>query len=230
MDFNIGIFGVVSIGGIDVWITQTVVMTWIIMAVLIAFAVVVRVKLQSFAQVPSGFQNVIELIIETFDGFVKSTAGPKLQFLGNWYFMVFTFIFVANLSGIFGFRPPTADWNMTFAFALSTFILIQAMGLKYRGGKYIKGVLFEPHPLFLPMNIIGELARPVSLSFRLFGNILAGMILMGVVYNVAPVFVQIAIPAALHGYFDLITAALQTYIFCALSLAFISNATGLQDE
>ena len=78
--------------------------------------------------------------------------------------------------------------------------------------------------IFFPLNLIGELARPVSLSFRLFGNILAGTILMTLVYKLAPLVLQFVIPAALHAYFDLFTGALQTYIFCALSIMFIRGA------
>ena len=84
--------------------------------------------------------------------------------------------------------------------------------------------------LLNPLNLIGELARPISLSFRLFGNILAGLILLAVVYNVAPIWMQFVLPAALHGYFDLAIGFLQAYIFCALSLAFIGGAAGLEQE
>ena len=229
MDFNIRNFWILDIGGVEVWITETMVVTWGIMLLLTAFALFVKIKLNSFKDVPTGLQNVVELVIEKFEGFVRANAGERLMFLGNWYFMVFVFILVSNMSAMFGFRPPTADWSMTFAFALVTFVLIQVMGLRFQKGRYIKG-LFEPFFIFFPMNVIGELARPISLSFRLFGNILAGMILMGVVYNIAPFFLRFVFPAALHGYFDFIIAILQTYIFCVLSLAFISNAAGLNNE
>ena len=232
LDFNNSIFWVLEIGGVDVWITETVVFTWVIMAALIFFAIIVRAKLSGFKEVPnSRFQNVVEAIIETFDNFVKGTAGPRLSFLGNWYFMVFSFLLISNMSGMIpGIRPPTADWSMTFALALSTFILIQAIGLKYQKGGYIKSVLLSPNPAFLPLNLIGELARPISLSFRMFGNILAGMILMTLMYNLAPLPVRFVFPVALHIFFDLATAAIQTYIFCALSLSFIGTASGLEAD
>jgi len=231
MDFNNTIFWVLEIGGVDVWITETVVYTWAIMAVLIVFAIIVRARLGSFKDAPRGFQNVIELMIETFDNFVKTTAGERLQFLGNWFFMAFTFLFVSNMSGMIpGVRPPTADWSMTFAFALATFAMIQIMGLKFQKGGYIKGLLFTPHPAFILFNIVGELARPISLSFRLFGNILAGMILISLVYNIAPLPLRFFFPVPLHGFFDLITAGIQTYIFCVLSLSFISSAAAIESD
>ena len=224
MNFNIRNLWGVEIGGTTFWITQTVLNTWIIMGLLIIFAVIVRIKMSKFEEIPTTkFQNIIEALIELFDGFVRQTAGEKLLYLGNWFFMVFSFVLISNLSGMVGFRPPTADWATTFAFALATFTLIQAMGIKYRGFKYIKR-FFEPSPVFFPLNLIGELARPISLSFRLFGNVLAGMILLSLLYNLAPIYVRFVIPAALHAYFDLFSGALQTYIFCVLGLTFIGAA------
>jgi len=193
---------------------------------LIIVALIVRSKLNTFKSVPTGFQNVVEAVVEAFDRFVRNSAGEKLAYLGNWYFMVFLFILTSNLSGLIpGIRPPTADWTVTFTLALVTFMLIQAMGIKYRGKAYFKSFV-EPFFVFLPLNIIGELARPISLSFRLFGNILAGMILMTMFYGLTPLLVHIALPAFLHAYFDLVAALLQTYIFTVLSLSFIGAMAG----
>ena len=230
MNFNIKVLQVVNIGGFEFYFTETMLSILVIMAVLIAFAVVVRLKLRKFEEKPKGFQNAIEAIIEMFDNFFNNSAGEKLSFLAPWFFMVFAFVLVSNLSGILFIgllRPPTADWGVTFTLALVTFGLIQVMGVKYQKGTYIRG-FFEPYffskvPNFLlfPLNLIGELARPVSLSFRLFGNILGGMILMGLIYGMAPIFVRIGIPAALHAYFDLFAGALQAFVFSVLSLTYI---------
>ena len=220
MDLNNKNLWIINISGVEVWITETIVNTWIIMLMLVIFAAIVRIKLRKFAQVPTGFQNVIEAVVETFDNFVKNCAGEKLAYLGNWFFMVFAFILISNFSGLMGLRPPTADWATTFAFAFSTLMLIQIVGTAHNGVKYLKS-FFEPNPLFLPLNLIGELSRPISLSFRLFGNIFAGMIFMSLVYTLLPVYLRLAMPVVLHVYFDLFCGTLQTYIFCALSLTFI---------
>ena len=226
MDFNIKNLWALNIGGVEVWITTTVVNTWIIMSLLILAAIVVRIRIMEFKIVPGGLQNGVEALVEMFDGIMRSTAGEKMMgFLGNWYFAIFIFILVSNLSGLVGMRPPTADWTTTFAFALATFILIQAMGLKYRKGAYLK-TFFEPSPVFFPLNLIGELARPISLSFRLFGNILAGMILMTLIYELAPIFVRFGIPVFLHAFFDVFAGGLQAYIFCVLSMSFVGTAAG----
>ena len=223
MDFNITNFGVIEIAGINIWITETLVNTWIVMAVLITVAIIIRMKL-TYTDSPRGLQNVAEYIVELFDGFVRSAAGDKLAGLGNWFFAVFFFVLISNIGGMF-FRPPTADWATTFGLALVSFTLIQVMGFKHRKGAYLKSFI-EPVFLFAPLNIIGELARPISLSFRLFGNILAGMILMGLLYNMAPLPVLIGIPAFLHFYFDLAMGTLQAYIFTVLSLSFIGGMAG----
>ena len=218
-----------DIAGVEVWITETMVVTWIIMAVLILLAVLVRVKLKNFSQVPKGFQNVVEALIDAIDNFVKDTAGEKLQGLSNWFFMVIIFMFSSIVAGMVGLRPPNADWTMTFALALATMIIIQIMGVKYRKGEYLKGFL-QPFFLFLPLNIIGEISRPISLSFRLFGNMFAGMIIMALAYNLMPIWARFGLPAALHAYFDLIAGAIQMYIFVTLSLSFIAGATSSPDE
>ena len=223
MDFNVKNLWVINIRGVEVWITQTIFNTWIIMLILIAAAIVIRVKLRELRDIPIGAQNVVEVVIELFDGFVQNTAGEKLINLGNWFFMVFVFIIASNLSCLLGLRPPTADWATTFAFALATFVLIQVMGTLYTRSAYLKK-FFEPNPIFLPLNLIGELARPVALSFRLFGNILAGMILISLFYALAPIYARFFVPAVLHAYFDLFSGVLQTYIFCVLSLTFIGAA------
>jgi len=222
LNFDNKTLHVFELFGLEIWLTQTIVNTWIIMAALIVFAVAVRIALRRFKQVPSGFQNVVEIMVESIENIVKKTAGEKHAYLGNWFFMVFAFILASNLSGAVGLRPPTADFATTFAFALATFIIIQVMGIYHRKGKYLKS-FFEPMFLFFPLNVIGELARPISLSFRLFGNVLAGMVLITLFYSL-PIYLRFILPIALHAAFDIFFGALQTYVFCVLSLTFIGSA------
>lgn len=223
MNFDVDNLWVVQIGGIDIWITRTIFNTWIIMLVLIVFAMFARLMLLRFREIPRGFQNAVEAAVEMFDNFVLGSGGERLMPMGTWFFTVFSFVLLSNVSGVVGFRPPTADWATTFAFALATFLLVQFAGLRHRKMGYIKS-FFKPHPVFFPLNLIGELAKPISLSFRLYGNVLSGVILMALIYSIAPIFVRIGLPVVLHAYFDLIVGALQTYIFCIMSLMFIRQA------
>ena len=229
MDIENKIYGSIRIGSIDVWITDTVVSTWILMGILITFAIIVRIKVRKFKDVPTGFQNVIEALVELFENYIRTTAGEKLMFLGNWFFTVFIFVLLSNLGGMIpGFRPPTADWSMTVALAIVTLVLIQVMGARFRKGEYLRS-FFRPMFLFFPINLIGELARPISISFRLFGNMLAGLIMMTLIYTIVPIFAQFFIPAFLHAYFDVFAGVLQTYIFVTLSLSFIAGASAVND-
>ena len=231
VDLNVPIYGVIDLpfGGIEIWITQSLVFTWIIGGILILFAIIVRIKSKNFKAVPKGLQNVVELAIDTFSNFAISTTGEKLSWLSGWFFSVFVFVFFVNISGIFGVRAPTADWPLPFALALTTFVLIQAVGIRYQGMKYIKG-FFAPNFLFFPINLLGELARPISLSFRLFGNVLGGLILLTLLYGLAPMIAQILLPWALHAYFDLISGALQAFIFTVLSLSYLAAVATVEAE
>lgn len=223
MILNVDNIWVLSIAGIEVWITETIVNTWIIMGVLILFAIIARIRLKNFQVVPKGFQNVVEIIIETFDKFAVNTLGEKLSYIAPWFFMVFAFILSSALFSVFGMRAPTADWATTFALAFATFALMLIMGFKHKKGEYLKS-FFYPHFIFFPLNLIGELAKPVSLSFRLFGNMLSGTIILTLYYGLTPLFVQLGIPVLLHAFFDVIFGAIQTYIFVIISLMYVKGA------
>ncbi|XJS11295.1 F0F1 ATP synthase subunit A [Aerococcaceae bacterium WGS1372] len=224
MGLEIKNYGVVSIGGVEVWITETLVNTWIIMGLILIIAIIARIHLKQFKEIPTGFQNVIESIIEMFENFASDTLEERTMYIAPWFFTVFAFLLVSALSSVFGMRAPSADWATTFSFAFATFALMLYMGMKHQKGEYIKS-FFEPHFVFFPLNLIGELAKPVSLSFRLFGNMLSGTIILTLYYALTPFFVQIGIPSLLHAFFDVVFGALQTYIFVIISLNYIRSAT-----
>ena len=240
------VFSVTLPGGTVFHITETVISVWIVMAIMIAIGIAARIALNKVVdekQIPSGFINFIEFGVESFRNFVKGSAGPKLMFLGHWFFTVFIFVLLSNWIGLLGgLRNPTADWAVTGALGISSFIMINFFGIWYRGGGYIRQ-LFEPFiPVFgvkLPnipfgiLNIIGELARPISLSFRLFGNILSGMILISLLYSIPSflgIFPQLGFPLILHGFFDVAIGALQAFVFTVLSLTFIGIASTTSEE
>lgn len=223
MVLNVDNLWVLNIAGVEVWITETIFNTWLIMLFLIGVAIIARIKLRNFKTIPTGFQNIIEAVVETFDNFATDTLGEKLTYISPWFFMVFIFIFLSCLFSVFGLRAPTADWATTFALALSSFALMLFMGFKHRKGEYLKG-FFSPHPMFFPLNLIGELAKPISLSFRLFGNMLSGTIILTLYYSLTPLFVQIGIPSLLHAFFDVVFGAIQTYIFVIISLMYVKSA------
>ncbi|MFT4326959.1 MAG: F0F1 ATP synthase subunit A [Candidatus Woesearchaeota archaeon] len=215
----------VNLLGTKIGITETIQNTWIIMGVLIVFALFIRLSIKKFNKIPSGVQNFVEFIVESFTNFTTSVMGKHNVKFAAFYMSMFLFILLANLSGLFALRPPTADIATTFALAITTFFMIHSFGIMSKGiVNYIKD-FFKPMFLLFPINVIGELAVPVSLAFRLFGNILGGTIIMALVYSIPfwPMH-AIGVPAILHAYFDLFAGLLQSFIFVMLSMTFVSNA------
>lgn len=209
-------------GDEPVYLTETMLATWVVMGVLIAFAVVVRVRLRSFRNVPRGFQNTVEAMVEVMSDFAASIMGEELEGYGGYFFSIFAFIICSNYSGLAGLRPPTSDLATTAALALSTFVLIHFTGLRARKGKYFREY-FSPNPIFFPINLVSEISKPISLAFRLFGNMLGGVIIIGLVYWMLPPLLRFALPTVLHAYFDVFAGALQAFIFTILSMTFIAQ-------
>ena len=230
MDFsNRNLMELFEWNGVVVYLTDTLLATWVVMGILILFAIITRIKLRNFKDVPrGGFQHFIETIIEQIDGLTATMMAPSLQRFSSFFFGIFAFILLSNYIGMIGLRPPTADLSTTLAMALTIFVLVHYIGLRYQPKAYFKAY-FQPVFLFFPMNVVGELAKPVSLSFRLFGNILGGLIIMGLVYQLLPVVLTILLPSVLHLYFDVLVGALQAFIFTVLSMTFISQKGSVPD-
>ena len=227
IDFMIhGIFSV-NFFGQKVWITTSHACILIIMAIMVIFAVIANRKLKKAKEVPDGFQNIIELIVEMLDKMVESTMGKWAPKFVNYISTIFIFILMSNISGLFGLRPPTADYGTTLALAIITFFMIWINKFRHQKLKTIWSDMCSPLPpwlpIWLPINLVSELAVPVSLSLRLFANVLSGTVIMALVYGLLRV-IALAWPAALHVYFDLFSGAIQTYVFCMLTMTYINNA------
>ena len=223
VDFMVyGIFSY-SFFGHKVWITTTHVCSLIVFITLFVFLYVAGRVMKKAKDVPTGFQNVVELIVEMLDGMVDSTMGKNGKNFRNYIGTIFIFILFSNISGLLGLRPPTADYGTTLPLGLMTFTLIFVQKIRYQKvSGFLKG-LCDPWPFWAPINIIGDCAVPISLSLRLFANILSGTVMMALIYGLLS---KIAIiwPAALHVYFDLFSGAIQTYVFCMLTMTYISDA------
>lgn len=204
-------------------ITTTHVCLLIVVLVLSVFAIVAGHTMKKASEVPSGFQNVVELIVEKLDGMVAGTMGKNAVKFGNYMGTIFIFILISNISGLFGLRPPTADYGVTFPLGILTFTLIWFNKFKHQKPKGVLKGLCEPWPIWLPINLISEVAVPVSLSLRLFANVLSGTVMLALVYGLLSKF-AIVWPAALHVYFDLFSGAIQTYVFCMLTMTYINDA------
>ena len=225
------IHGIIPVNflGQQVWITTSHACIFIIMAVMLIFAVIANRKLKKATEVPDGFQNVIELIVELLQSVVQGTMGKWAPGFVNYISTIFIFILLSNISGLFGLRPPTADYGTTLALGLITFSLIHINTFKHQSLKQIWIDKCSPLPpwlpIWLPINIISDIAVPISLSLRLFANVLSGTVIMALVYGLLQI-IALGWPGVLHVYFDVFSGAIQTYVFCMLTMTYIASACG----
>lgn len=225
IDFMIhGVFSY-EIFGQTVWITTTHICLLIIILALIGLAIAINRVMKRATEVPGGFQNAAEIIVELLDGIVKGGMGKSAYKFMNYIGTVFIFILVCNLSSLVGLRPPTADYGVTLPLGLLTFVLIHFNKFKHQKVSGVIKGLCDPWPIWAPINIIGDIAVPISLSLRLFANVLSGTVMLALVYGLMNL-IALGWPAILHGYFDIFSGAIQTYVFCMLTMTYISDAIG----
>lgn len=227
------IFVLPFLGGIP--ITETITVSWLIIVLVF---IIIKILTRDLKKKNIKTKQVLaEKLVVTMNNLVGASMGPGNDIFVPYITALFIFSFLSSLSGLIALRPPTADFNMTLTWALLTFVMIQYNGLKYKGIRgYVKS-FFQPMAFMLPMNLISELAVPVSLSFRHFGNISAGVIITQLIYTALtalsslipvigkyiPVF-QIGLPAVLSVYFDLFSAFIQAFILISLTMAYVSSA------
>lgn len=206
-------------------VKSSVIVTLILAVILIIYGIKIR-KIK-YDDEPKGLMIVFEWLVGAINGMCKSTVGKRYKQLAPYLTTVALLLFVYNISGLLGVRTPTSSASVTFAFSVSTFLLVEVFGLISKGVKgHFKGYI-EPVPLFLPMNIISDISIPISLGLRLFGNITSGCIIMTLVYSVLG-WCSVFIAPVLHLYFDLFSGFIQTLVFSMLTLVFISQK--LPDE
>jgi len=208
------------------WMPAHVTFTWLVMAILVVMGVL---GTRALRPVPGPLQNFAEVVIEAFYGLLDQMIGKQgrqfLPLIGT----AGLFILTSNLLGnIPGFQPPTANWNTTVALAVTVFLSYNYFGIRKHGLlnylKHFCGPIWWLAPLMFPIEFIGHLARPVSLSIRLFGNIFGEesviVILLSLVWLVMPYFIWLIIMLPL----SLFTAAVQTFVFLMLSMVYIAGA------
>ncbi|MDO4940582.1 MAG: FoF1 ATP synthase subunit a [Erysipelotrichaceae bacterium] len=186
---------------------------------------------------PKGVVLIVMMAYDFIDGLIKGAVKKKeiADKLVPYFMSVILYIFLSNIAGLFSIECPTSNYSVTLSLALITCVLIEVCSFKVKGGKsYAKG-WFEPFAPFVVMNVISKLSTLLSLSLRLFGNILAGGILMSVIYQLfarvsalIPVvgninIVAIVLAPFLHFYFDLFSGVMQSFLFTNLSVNFIGN-------
>lgn len=184
------------------------------------FLVVVSILLtRNLKKVPGKGQVMLESAIGFLNGFCKENLGHYWRPFAPWLGTVALYVLCCNLVGLLGLVPPTKDLSVTATLALMSILLVYGGQFRYRGlGGGLKKFV-EPIPLLLPINLMEVLVRPLSLCMRLFGNILAGHIVMEMIRTIMPVF----LPVAFSLYFDLFDGAIQTIVFVFLTTLFLGE-------
>ena len=198
---------------------ETLIMNYITMAIVILIAILASRNLK---EVPTGWQNAIEAMAEVWEEKINTMIGPTGRSLTHIFLTLFVYLVIANWLGLFpAMESPTNDLNTTLGLALTMSCFIHhGIGVARSGIGYFKHFL-EPFAPFIVIHIIEELARPASLAFRLFGNILAGEVLIIIILNLAPWWGNWA-PHVVWVIFSLAVGVIQAYIFTTLSLVYIA--------
>jgi F-type H+-transporting ATPase subunit a len=220
-------------------ITETQVNMWLIMIVI---ALLCKWLTHNLQIKPVGKRQVIaEYIVNVVDKFTKDNMGEAFKGFAPFIAALFSLALLCSLSSLFGLYPPTADLNTTVGWAVVVFLIIMFYKIKTNGiFGYLKG-LTQPIPVLTPFNIIGEFSTPISMAFRMFGNISSGVVISTLLYAALawlssivlqwlpgalasiPIF-QLGLPAILSIYFDLFNSVLQAFIFCMLTMLYVSSA------
>ena len=224
-------------------ITETLVVSWLVMLLITGLCIWLTHDLK--VENISKRQALAEMIVEQANKFVVGNMGEKFRHLIPFVAALFATSIVSNLISLIGLRSPTADLSTEAAWAVVVFIMITAQKIKTGGvGGYLKGFT-TPIAIMTPFNVLSELATPISMACRHFGNILSGVVINGLIYGALAVassallgllpgivgdvlakipILDVGIPAVLSVYFDWFSGFMQAFIFCMLTVMYIANA------
>lgn len=225
-------------------ITETLVVSWIVMAIITGLCIFLTRDLK--VENISKRQALAEFIVEKANNFVLGNMSEKFRYMIPFVSALFATSLVSNLISLIGLRSPTADLSTEAAWAIVVFIMITSQKIKAGGvGGYLKGFT-QPIPVLTPFNILSELATPISMACRHFGNILSGVVINALLYGALALassallgvipgavgnflsqipVLDVGVPAILGVYFDWFTGCMQAFIFCMLTTMYIQNAS-----
>jgi F-type H+-transporting ATPase subunit a len=227
--------------GQTIQISQSVIVTWVIMAFLIVFSIIFTRNLKA---VPEGKQNFIEVVVEFVNNFTKDAIGHHWKMFAPYIGTILLFLVISNTISIFNIipsgeeldhlfhteafknipdfklLPPTKNASVALAFAIMSMVVVLTAGIKVRRVSGWLKSFIEPVPVMLPFKILDYFIRPISLCFRQFGNILGAAIIMELLYIAIPII----LPGVLSIYFDIFDGILQAYVFCFLTSLYIAEA------
>ena len=224
-------------------ISETIVVSWLVMLLITGLCIWLTHDLK--VENISKRQAVAEMLVEMANNFVTGNMGEKFRSFIPFVAALFVTSVVSNLISLIGLRSPTADLSTEAAWAVIVFIMITYQKIKAGGVLgYMKGFT-QPIPVLTPFNILSELATPVSMACRHFGNILSGVVINALLYGALAVassallgllpgilgdilskipILDVGVPAVLSVYFDWFSGVMQAFIFCMLTVMYIANA------
>lgn len=224
-------------------ISETLVVSWIVMILITGLCIWLTHDLK--VENISKRQALAEFLVETANKFVVGNMGERFRYFIPFVAALFATSIVSNLISLIGLRSPTADLSTEAAWAIVVFSIITAQKIKTNGfGGYLKGFT-TPIAVMTPFNILSELATPISMACRHFGNILSGVVINGLIYGALAVassallglipgvvgavlakipILDVGVPAVLSVYFDWFSGFMQAFIFCMLTVMYIANA------
>ncbi|MCL5056407.1 MAG: F0F1 ATP synthase subunit A [Actinobacteria bacterium] len=225
--FELGHHGVVHVPVFGDVNAKTIVMTWVVMIVIGLFTVVATRNMK--VDRPGKLQLMVEEIFSFLRGLAFENIDPrKGAGLMCLIFTLFIFLLFSNLWGLVPtMMSPTADVNTTLGMALTVFFLIQVLGFRYKGIGFLKHFI-QPFVVFLPITIIEELSKPVTLALRLYGNIYAGEVLIAVLlglFGLVPDLLGGFLASVVWLVFSIFVSCVQAFIFTMLTIAYIGQAT-----
>lgn len=215
MNCNVA-FTIPIFGGIDV--LESVAVTWIVMAVImiVSLILVQGLKFRKIRGKQAALESGISFLYDFFEDLLGKDGRAYIPYL----ITVIIYIGFSNMVGLFGFKPPTKDMNVTITLAVMSIILVEIAGVRKKGVKKWLKSFAEPVPIVTPINILELFIRPLSLCMRLFGNILGAVVVMALIKYLLPVLV----PLPFSFYFDIFDGIIQAYVFVFLTSLYIKEA------
>ncbi len=200
--------------------SETLIMSWLVMAILILFAIVATRKISIL---PGSYQTLAELMVKTFEGLVNDALDEGNRHYFPLIITLFMFLWISNMLGVIPYlSEPTKDLNTPLAYGILGFVISHYAGIKTKGLKAYASEYVQPMFFMAPLNVIGELSKVVSISFRLFGNIMGGSIIIMVVSHLV---YNLVLPPLLNVFFGIFVGTIQAFVFTMLTLVYISVQT-----
>lgn len=201
-------------------LNATIVFTWAVIAILVLGSWAVTSRL-SVGEAVSRWQAALEVIVTTIRDQIAEVGaddpGRYLPFIGT----LFLFIATANLLSVVpGYQPPTGSLSTTAALAICVLIAVPLFSIGKLGIAAYLRTYIQPTPLMLPFNIVSEISRTIALAVRLYGNVMSGTVIVGILISVAPFFFPVVMQVL-----GLLTGLIQAYIFAILAMVYIGSAS-----